>query len=627
MMIIERNNKTIMNKTVMKYTTIRRQILTGAFKLSTGLILSAALFTSMVGITSCTQVDTSGQSKFKPGHEVDFGRRTEAIDADFYERIYHVSISGSDENGDGSMQSPFASLEKALETGAGADKSAPKAILVSAGTYVCKAVQMQDYIALFGGFDSITWKRDITRYQTVLRGADQSRILLGANHCRLDGFSIMGGRYRGNGGAICCDGTSPEISNNYIFRNITLEPKPWNPKFIHEKAHDGGAVYAENGASPRIRNNLFIGNETENGRGGAVAFNNRCTGVIQNNVFLNNSAGLNDGFRSSDGGAVSIFDWCNTEVRNNLFMGNRALTNNDGGGLFVALWSSARVHGNYFFNNESMDDAGSLFVGGQEHRYDSPLDPLPSAKDFFVSLRGNVIMGGRNPSRNSGAFRFTMESRGEVSNNLIAFNTGVYFQRSDLDIVNNTIIDNVLLVETKEGLNPCRVRNNIILGRMDIETEVEMSHNLILEGGADSLEGNGAETGKSEGDGADAGKSEGNGNQAKDPAMDESHGIEFLKDGLELKIAGVMAGNDRSETRLIVQGIYGKNSLKNRIVRAGTRFTLVKENEGNEIMLWDDLSPEMEFIILPSYTLMDGTAAKDLGITGFSEMEPYDSEN
>ncbi len=616
------------------------------------LIPFTALVVILAMITFCTAPDTSSDKLMEPGRPVDLGRSTESIDMDHYESIYHVSSEGSDDAGstaagssaagststvssgvstlaDGSKQSPFTSIEEALRAIVGAGESAPRAILVSSGSYVCNAVQMKEYVDLYGGFDPVTWERDIAQNQTLLTGGEQSRVLLGADHSRLDGFYIMGGRYRGNGGAVYCEGTSPEISNNYFFRNSTLEPRAWNPEFIHEKAHDGGAFYAENGASPMIRNNIFVGNETENGRGGAVAFHGRCKGEIRNNIFLNNSAGLNDGFRSSDGGAVSIFDGCNTDVIDNLFIGNRALTNNDGGGLFVALWSSARIHGNYFFNNEAKDDAGSLFVGGQEHRYDSPLDPLPPAKDFFVSLQGNVIMGGKNPSMNSGAFRITMETRGELSNNLIAYNSGVYFQRSDLGIYNNTIIDNVLLLETKEGLNPCQLKNNIILGKMILDTKADFKNNLVLEMGwgepqkeidpeagawMDQLGMDEVGIERTPASGSPGGDSGSRGGESgTDGKASGARGLEFVDDGLKLDIAGLMAGKDRTETRLIVHGVFESNSLKNRIVQAGTRFTLIKENQGNEIILWDDLSPEREFIILPTYTPLAGSAAIDTG--------------
>jgi hypothetical protein len=534
----------------------------------------------IVLLVSCSPGVTEKAPALVQDTKQTFGRVMELVDFDAYRVLYHVSNTGSDENGNGSETSPFATLQKAMDAVSDASESNPAAVLVAAGAYGEGPIQMQNYIDLFGGFDPGSWERDFEKYKTILSGGGRDRVLIADDHSRLDGFYIMNGRIRGNGGAIYCDGTSPEISNNYFHRNVTMGPIPWDPEYIHEKAHDGGAIYAANGASPTIRNNIFIGNETENGRGAAVALHNRCGGIIQNNVFLHNSAGLKDSHRSSDGGAVSVFDWCDPEIRDNLFIGNHALTKNDGGGLFVALWSSARIMGNYFFNNEAMDDAGALFIGGQEHRYDSPLDPLPPAEDFYIVVRGNIFMGNRNPSLNSGATRITMESRGEFSNNLAAFNNGVYIQRSDLAIDNNTIVDNLLLKETKGGLQPCRIRNTVVMGKIVIETAVDISHCLLME----------------------------------DEADNPSYEVAFREDGIKLQAIGVMTGEDRMETRLIIQGDYEGNILKNRVVRAGDRFTLVRENRGNRIILWDDLSSEKEFMIMPSYTPEDVSAVIDKGI-------------
>ena len=82
--------------------------------------------------------------------------------------------------------------------------------------------------------------------------------------------------------------------------------------------------------------------------------------------------------RSSDAGAVSIFNWSDAVIEGNLFISNIADSKNDGGAIFIALWSSAKVNNNLFVDNHSGDDAGALFVGGQEHRYGGlPLDPIP----------------------------------------------------------------------------------------------------------------------------------------------------------------------------------------------------------------------------------------------------------
>ncbi len=170
--------------------------------------------------------------------------------------------------------------------------------------------------------------------------------------------------------------------------------------------------------------------------------------------------------RSSDGGAISIFDWCDARIENNIVLSNKALASNDAGGIFIALWSSAVVKGNLFIDNDAGDDAGGLFVGGQEHRYDSPLDPLPPKDKFFVDVKENIFLGNKNSSMNSGAMRFTMESRGIFQRNITAFNNGIYFQRSEVKVSENIILDDFLFVETKKGLKKGEISNNLIWAKI-----------------------------------------------------------------------------------------------------------------------------------------------------------------
>ena len=298
----------------------------------------------------------------------------------------------------------------------------------------------------------------------MLEAGGTGRVLVAADNTKLDGFEVTGGLLRGPGAGVLIDGTSPVLSNNFFTANQTLAPEDWAPKHLHETAHDGGAVYCTNAGEPDIRNNVFAANRTEVGRGAAIAYDGHCAGAIVNNVLMDNFTGLDDPMRSSDGGAISVFRWSSPVVANNVILGNEARSNNDGGGIFVALWSSAKIRDNLIVGNEAGDDAGGLFVGGQEHRYDAPLDPLPDAEEFYVEVTGNRFFGNRNPSNNSGATRITMESRGLVGRNVAAQNRGFYLQRSELDVVDNTILEDTLFIESKEGLGQSKFRNNIVWG-------------------------------------------------------------------------------------------------------------------------------------------------------------------
>jgi hypothetical protein len=239
--------------------------------------------------------------------------------------------------------------------------------------------------------------------------------------------------------------------------------------------------------------------------------------------------------------------------------------------LFVALWSSPAIRTNLFVGNRCGDDAGALFVGGQEHRYDRPLDPLPDRDRFFVEIRDNQFIGNENPSRNSGAMRFTMESRGAFVDNLVVQNSGIYFQRSEATIEDNRILDNFLLVETKTGLNPCTIRNNLIWGDLTLETEARVEDNILRE----QREGN------------------------------RSDAPRFRDDWGEIRVFSAAFDARRCVTTLTVAGKkYRGNDLGQRIVKAGERWGVVKSNDEFAIEVWGDLSGCLQVTLLPTYQMI-----------------------
>lgn len=499
------------------------------------------------------------------------GPTTKAVSLEHYQKIVYVaSAIGSNEHGDGSAQQPWQSISFALSQIRDAASERRYAVLVSQGDYADPPLAMKEFVDLFGGFEPTKWERDIVKHRTLLTGGQERRVVIGANHARLDGFVISNGQIRGKGAGVFCDGVSPTIINNVFTSNKTLTPIPWNPRFLHETANDGGAIYCENGAAPIIENNLFVKNTTENGRGAAIAFHKNCNGRIANNVFLDNTTGLNDPMRSSDGGAISIFDWSSPVIENNVILNNQSLAKNDAGGLFVALWSAPIIRKNIFVGNQCTDDAGALFVGGQEHRYDRPLDLLPGEEKFFVRIDSNVFIGNSNPSKNSGVMRFTMESRGQFSHNIVAHNSGIYFQRSEVTIENNIILDDFLFIETKEGLKPSQIQKNLIWANFALETEAFVRDNNL--------------------------QHPRNGNFSSPP--------EFVDDWIELQAnAATYRPKQFMTTILISNDKFKKDELANRVVKVGDRWGVIKSNDFNNIEIWGDFSGEILFTVLPGYQL------------------------
>src|SRR5688572_31329594 len=111
------------------------------------------------------------------------GPQTQPVDASRYARVLHVSASAKP-GGDGSAARPFSSIHRALAA------ASPRSVIqVQRGVYTGETIQLKQNVDLHGGFGP-DWQRDIQRYPTILDGQKQRRVVNGANHARLDGFTI-----------------------------------------------------------------------------------------------------------------------------------------------------------------------------------------------------------------------------------------------------------------------------------------------------------------------------------------------------------------------------------------------------------------------------------------------------
>jgi hypothetical protein len=515
------------------------------------------------------------------------GPITETLKENTYSKIIYVSPSGSDESGNGSKKKPWQSISHALLLTDDASASKQVVVCIAEGVYQESTLQMKPYVDLYGGFNASDWQRDINIYLTILSGNNKHRVIIGIDNARLDGFVISRGLVRGKGAGLFCDGVSPLITNNIFTQNKTLAPDPWQPELRHEIANDGGAVCALNNAAPIIKNNIFYENKTEAGRGAGIALHNRCAGRITKNVFLYNKAGLSDPKRSSDGGAISVFEWSRPVIENNIILANHALAKNDGGAIFSAYWSSPLIQGNLIVGNTAEDDGGAIFTAGQNHHDEMPpqFDPIPEEKDFFIQITDNIFIG------NNLALEFSMESRGLFANNIVAHNgnkkthpAGVYIQRSEAHIINNTILDPFLInfktfdnKPSSEGLALSVIKENRIWGSFDVKTPVIRSDNYIRVVSEDQ--------------------------QINEPPQ-------LIDDWLEIKADAVYYGmhivRQIYTTKIFVcSANFIPNSLVNRVIKSGDLWGIVKSNEKQMIEVWGNLTGEVSFLILPTYRLID----------------------
>jgi parallel beta-helix repeat protein len=547
---------------------------------------SAARTARCIGLGLALLTIVGGESVLRSALPAAIGPQSPAVDPARYATVRWVDARrGDDVTGDGSRGKPWASLPHALENIGTPASGARAALLVASGRYAQPTLTLKSRVDLYGGFAPGTPSggvRDVYAHATLLDGGELQRIAFGADDVRVDGFHFVRGRVRGKGAALFCDGVSPVIANCVFTQNRTLIPQPWDPRQLHETAHDGGAVFATNGAAPRIENCLFVDNTTECGRGAAVAADRRAAPRILASVFANNRSGIDDPMRSSDGGALSFFDGCGGEVSGCVISANAALTHNDAGGIFVALWSSPRIVDNVFTANDGGDDAGALFIGGQEHRYGVPLDAYPPADKFNVPVERNVFAGNTNSARNSGAMRVTMESRATLTDNIIAENRGgIYLQRSEIVAERNTVWQDWRFIEDKASLGPSRLAGNILRGPLGspINVRATLIRNMAeaAAGGTDRLEV------------ADV----------------------FEPDGITGKIKGVRYDAAAFSTVVTVEEPLPGGSLSGRPVGFGrggdAHWRVIRHAAGRELIVWGRLEPQTvaatEFTVLRTFTL------------------------
>ncbi len=526
------------------------------------------------------------------------GPNTEQVDLTSYQNVVFISIqTGSDKNGDGSRENPWQTIHFAFIKINDASESNIYALIVAEGTYDSGTIIMKEWIDLFGGFSPQTWERDIFQYRTILDGRRVCRVVVGANHARMDGFIIQNGLSRSHGGGILCNDTSPTISNNYIIDNFVLEPEDFNHDRIHQQGYHGGGIACLYNAVPVIRNNIIANNKTSIGNGGGIAFYgwlrmpgisepkikiNRLEGglqpLVENNVIIENIAGVNDiqRTRSSNGGGISCAYESRPIIRNNIIANNQAKGRGDGGGIYNEFYSDPLIEANWVVGNIADDDAGGIYT----MRMGQPV------------IQQNFIAGNWAPGSGVGGIRLSKEGRAGIVNNVIVRNLsggGVQCVDSYMELENNVIMHNhgggAVMYQTKFSyFVPSIVRNNIL--RDNEQEPIIIKDN---QGQPPIIQNNNIQ-----------GEFSGTDNYDKKP--------EFIDDSIRGKVKSIKFDPTQSSSTISIQKSIDKSDqLAGRVVRLEDRWSVIKSAENKKIIVWGDLSDilktDLEFEIISEYRL------------------------
>ena len=525
------------------------------------------------------------------------GPQTEQIDQSIYEKIFYVSVvTGSNKNGDGSPENPWQTVFYALSEVKDASDSNHYAVSVAAGIYDMSTIIMKEYVDLYGGYNPQTWERDIFEYTTILDGKDVRRVVVGANHSRIDGFTITHGLGRSHGGGILCEDSSPTISNNFIIENLVLEPDKFNTKRIHQEGFHGGGIACLYNAVPIIKNNIICGNRTAIGYGGGIVFygwvrladapetrviDNVLSGglhaIVENNVLFGNISGVNDTHdtRSSSGGAIACaFEACPV-IKNNIILENQAKGRSDAGGIYSEYFSYPLIQGNWIVGNICDDDGGGIYVMKLSH----------------TVITENVIAGNWTTGGGVGGIRISKEGRARILKNLIVDNPGggVRCVDSYMELVDNIIMHNnkasgLTFSSNFSYMMPSLVKNNVIR-----ENEVGAISILNNAGKTINLANNNIDEDSTYPQSS---------NFNKDPG--------FIDDGIERIVTSINYDNSHYTTVLIFkESIENREQLPGRLMRLGHFWGVIKETEPGKLVVWGNLSGtkyiNQKFKILPSY--------------------------
>ncbi|MEJ2616211.1 MAG: hypothetical protein P8Z35_14735, partial [Ignavibacteriaceae bacterium] len=530
----------------------------------------------------------------QPNKILKAGPSTENLDLTKYSNVIYISqAKGSDKDGNGSKSNPWNTIIYALNQVTENTVNSETALIVAEGTYSYGTIQMKSYVDILGGFNETNWDRDIYKYKTIIDGNYSRRIVIGADNARIDGCTIKKGISRYEGGGILCDDTSPEISNCFIVDNYTLEPENFNNTRIHQKGNEGGGIACLYNATPVIRNNIFYKNRTSIGDGGALSFygwvrqrhgtdrrieNNFMEGSgrakVLNNVFIQNTAGVNDIYRtrSSNGGAISCSNEARPIIENNVIVSNRAKGNSDAGGIYVEDFSYPTIKDNWIVGDVSDDDGGGMYIMRLSH----------------ALVENNFIAGNWTTGGGAGGIRLSKEGRATINNNVIVYNqSGGAVQCIDsyMELKNNILMHNkgkisIRYTNTFSYFIPSIVENNIIqdnTGKIDLELRKGEEINF-------------------------------KNNNTKDTAIGSNNSYSQIpfEDNL---ISGRIKNHyfNESHYQTVIETDSGNNekSLIGRVIHIGNFWSVITQVKDNKINFWGNISVHdldlSEFQILPSY--------------------------
>ena len=360
--------------------------------------------------------------------------------------IIYVSETGSDDEGVGSAENPFETIQKGVDIAIDMDT-----VYVSNGIYEGGIVISNKSISLIGE------SREETKINQPISSPQISIIECEGGTTRVENFIIESGSSN-NGGGIFSSGSTIEVENVVFSNNsssnngaainsIESTVKVQNSTFNLNTCNSlGGAIFVDPLTTCEIYNSSFTNNEAWHG--GAIATIGGGKLLVQGcSISNNNAAGYNPNpdfdYPTFGGGGGIYQEWSDSlEIYDTEIINNTAATG-AGGGIAIYL-SNDIIIDNIILNNNSSSgpDYPSGGGGAAFYRADNVLfENSTIANNVSNDNSGGGIFFGSESGNESLVVNATF-NRLSIFNNHAMSGGGIFCWSAILNIYNSTLAQN-----------------------------------------------------------------------------------------------------------------------------------------------------------------------------------------